>query len=78
MQEFKFHNQKIRGCFQDFIPKDLNQAPSYGLEGFFVWTSDGVYHCRPKVVTFFLVLFSFPSSNFFFCSWNLKPSFFAW
>ena len=58
MQEFKFHGQKIRGCFKAFGTKNnQNSSNPNSLEGFFVWTRDGIYECRPKVFIMFIIFF---------------------
>ena len=51
MQEFRF-GKKIKGCFRSFPTKNLTPMPANNnsLEGFFVWTTEGLYECRPKVI----------------------------
>jgi hypothetical protein len=49
MQEFKFHDQRICGTFRAMkhgsSPVICSSAV---LEGFMIWTRDGIYECRPK------------------------------
>ena len=56
MQEFRIHGEKVRGIFRAF-PNQFNSpnkpvnSMHTELEGFLLWTSDGIYECRQKVIT---------------------------
>ena len=50
MQEFKFHEQRVCGAFRALKQGPLpSMASAVVLEGFMLWTADGIYECRPKV-----------------------------